>query len=88
MLIENLWNNYISQNNPAMRNEKEKELVALTVKLESRLLKTLDNQEKELLEKFTDSIYRTEDFLLQEAFFDGAKFCIHFLMELLLDKRE
>ena len=87
MLIENLWNDYISQNNSIMKNEKEKNLVAVTINLENQLLKMLNEEEKELLEKITDSIYETEEFLLQKAFFDGAKFCLRFLTELLFDER-
>lgn len=83
-LIGNLWNDYFSEITSEIKCEEEKQLVSITANIEEELLKSIDLEEKNLLEKFTESIYKTQNLLLKNTFVDGVRFGVEFVFEALL----
>ena len=82
-LIEKIWCDYFCELTSEIRNAEEKDLLSTTVNIEEELIKRLNSEERDLLERFTASIYESQRVLLKNGFVDGVKFGVEFVIDAL-----
>ncbi|MBQ8765368.1 MAG: hypothetical protein IJZ16_01030 [Clostridia bacterium] len=80
--LDNLWYSYLIES-VLKKSDKEKELIKQFSTDNNTLIETLNNQQKELLEKYDQSLSTLNGLTEKMAFIKGVKFTARFLFEAL-----
>ena len=80
--LDNLWYSYLIES-VLKKSDKEKELIKQFSTDNNALMETLNNQQKELLEKYDQSLSTLNGLTEKMAFIKGVKFTARFLFEAL-----
>ncbi len=83
-LLEELWYCEFGEKFKEINGE-QKELLELIIQNKKKLNETLDEKEKDTLEKLEDSIHELNDLYQKEAFFKGVRLATSFICEALYD---
>lgn len=82
--LEELWQYYLIEV-PLQRNEKEKEIIREYGEAEEKLRAKLNDEQKELLEEYDNSVSETNSISERYAFIKGVRFAIRLIFEAFCD---
>lgn len=83
-ILHTLWE-YIETFEPLSSEEERKALTIVIHRVES-LEKTLNQEQKDLLDLYRDSIYELDSICQYEAFVKGVRFATSYFLEVTLGK--
>ena len=79
--LEKLWNEYLMDECSYIDTEEERMLVSKTADLHKVATNMLSEEQKDAVEKFTDSLCDLEALFIKKAFCKGCEFSVSFLLE-------
>ena len=79
--LEKLWNEYLMDECSYIDTEEERMLVSKTADLHKVATNMLSEEQKDAVEKFTDSLCDLEALFIKKAFCKGCEFSVSFLFE-------
>lgn len=82
--LDNLWYSYLIES-VLKKSDKEKDLIKQFSTDNDALRDALNNQQKELLEKYDQSLSTLNGLTEKMAFIKGVKFTVRFLFEALCE---
>ena len=82
--LEELWQYYLIEV-PLQRNDEEKEIIKNYSKCEDILKAKLNEEQKNLLEEYDNSIFETSRMSEKHAFIKGVRFAIRLIFEAFCD---
>ena len=82
--LEDLWQYYLIEV-PLQRNNKEKEIIKRYGEAEDKLRAKLSDEQKELLEKYDNSVSETNSISERYAFIKGVRFATRLIFEAFCD---
>lgn len=82
--LEDLWQYYLIEV-PLQRNDKEKEIIKRYGEAEDKLRAKLSDEQKELLEKYDNSVSETNSISERYAFIKGVRFATRLIFEAFCD---
>lgn len=82
--LEKLWMNYIIEV-PMQRNEEEKRYINEVSNISTLLRSKLNDEQKELLEKYDNAVCETSRMSEKYAFIKGVRFATRIILEAMCD---
>lgn len=79
--LENLWNDYLMDECSTINTDEEREHTKDAAMLHEKLNDLLNEEQKEAVEKYVESLYEIQAFFLRKAFYKGCEFSVSFLIE-------
>ena len=79
--LEKLWNEYLMDECSYIDTEEERMLISKTADLHKVATNMLSEEQKDAVEKFTDSLCDLEALFIKKAFCKGCEFSVSFLFE-------
>ena len=79
--LENLWNNYFSDECSIIDSEKEKELAENAVEKHKIVKSLLTEEQCKVIEDYVDTLNEFHNSFVKKAFFKGCEFAISFFLE-------
>jgi len=80
-MLEMLWNDYFSDDCAKINTDEERKLTKIAMELHEKANATLNEEEKNAVEKYVDALQDLEALFIKKAFIKGCKFAVSFLME-------
>ncbi|MBQ7344380.1 MAG: hypothetical protein IJW53_06450 [Clostridia bacterium] len=79
--LEKLWNEYLASECAVIDTDEERRLTKKAAELHEKANATLNNEQKDAVEKFADALCDAEAAFTKKAFFKGCEFATSFLLE-------
>lgn len=76
--LENLWNDYLMDECSTINTDEEREHTKDAAMLHEKLNDLLNEEQKEAVEKYVESLYEIQAFFCERRFIKGANFRFHF----------
>ena len=81
-MLEKIWDNHFAEECAVVSTEEERRLIGKTGDAHSALNESLTKEQKELMEKYIDALYETQELFIKKAFFKGCEFAVSFCIEM------
>ncbi len=81
-ILNNLWEKYFFEECSTINTNEEKELLKKLADLREKAYVSLNDEEKEAVERCFETLYDIETIYAKKAFFKGCEFAVSFLFEL------
>lgn len=79
--LERLWDEYLSDECAKIDTDEERKLTKNTVELHEIANAMLNQEQKDAVEKYVDSLCDVEAIFVKKAFIKGCEFAVSFLLE-------
>ncbi len=79
--LERLWNDYFLEECSKIDTDEERDLIKKAVELHEVASKLLNEEQKEAVEKYVDTLCDVEALFARSAFVKGCEFAVSFLRE-------
>ena len=80
-ILENLWDEYLSDKCAYINTEEESNLTKAAASLHEEVNAMLNEEQQKAVERYVDAIYDNVAFFSKKAFFSGCKFSVSFFLE-------
>ena len=81
-ILNNLWNEYFSEECISVNTNEEKELIKKLADIREKTNAKLNEEQKNAVEKCIEAVYDVESAYRKKSFFKGCEFAVSFLFEL------
>lgn len=80
-ILENLWNEYLWDQCAAIDTDEERKLTKLSAELHEKATASLNEEQKENVQKYIETLCHLDSLFVKKAFFKGCEFSVSFLLE-------
>ena len=81
-ILNKLWEKYFFEECSTINTNEEKELLKKLADLREKAYVSLNDEEREAVERCFETLYDIETIYAKKAFFKGCEFAVSFLFEL------
>ena len=79
--LEKLWNEYLLEECATIDSHEEQKLTQRSGELHDKANTLLNNEQKDAVEEYVNSLCELNSFFAKKAFFKGCEFAVSFLLD-------